>query len=71
MPVFHEISHSARDLRILPSIARPLPRLSPRPTQQAEVRNEYEVVVVGVWNRTKCSFLRADRLIGWTRWDVP
>jgi phenol 2-monooxygenase len=48
MPVFQEKSNSARDLRILPSTARPLPRLSPLPTQDAEGRDKYEVVVAGV-----------------------
>ncbi|KAF2993749.1 hypothetical protein E8E13_001047 [Curvularia kusanoi] len=44
MPVFQETSNAARDLRILPSRALPLPRLSPRPQCSEEKR---EVVVIG------------------------
>lgn len=45
MPVFEEAADARRDLRILPSRALPLPRLSPK-TSSAD--GEHEVVVVGV-----------------------
>lgn len=45
MPVFEETADARRDLRILPSRALPLPRLSPKsPTTD----DEREVVVIGV-----------------------
>lgn len=45
MPVFEETADARRDLRILPSRALPLPRLSP---QISTTDNEREVVVIGV-----------------------
>ncbi|KAL2820098.1 FAD binding domain-containing protein [Aspergillus granulosus] len=52
MPVFTEFSASSRDLRVLPSFAPPLPRLSPAfprhdPDPDAPAQSKYEVVVVG------------------------
>lgn len=50
MPVFTERSSSSRNLRVLPSFAPPLPRLSPAftPTPSVDhVSEKYEVVVVG------------------------
>lgn len=49
MPVFTETSSSWRDLRILPSFAPPLPRLTPPLVRNAaEEAERYEVVVIGV-----------------------
>ncbi|KAH7393851.1 putative phenol monooxygenase [Phaeosphaeria sp. MPI-PUGE-AT-0046c] len=47
MPVFQETSNSARDLRILPSRALPLPRLSPIPSNASSAEETREVVVIG------------------------
>ncbi|KAF4340675.1 phenol hydroxylase [Fusarium beomiforme] len=47
MPVFQETSNSARDLRILPSRALPLPRLSRRPDLSNVSEEHREVVVIG------------------------
>ncbi|KAL3473528.1 FAD binding domain-containing protein [Aspergillus californicus] len=52
MPIFTEFSSSSRELRVLPSFAPPLPRLSPgfpkttTPPQSHGI-DKYEVVVVG------------------------
>ncbi|EPS28523.1 hypothetical protein PDE_03469 [Penicillium oxalicum 114-2] len=46
MPVFTEHSAAARDLRVLPSFAAPLPRLAPN-FQPESTDEQYEVVVVG------------------------
>jgi phenol 2-monooxygenase len=47
MPVFVDFSNSSRDLRVLPSFATPLPRLTPQ--FEAEGSEEkYEVVIAGV-----------------------
>lgn len=46
MPVFTEYASSSRDLRVLPSFAPPLPRLSPVHSHDDRAE-EYEVVVVG------------------------
>lgn len=46
MPVFTEYAASSRDLRVLPSFAPPLPRLSPVPVSDDQP-DKYEVVVVG------------------------
>ncbi|RAL04807.1 FAD binding domain protein [Aspergillus ibericus CBS 121593] len=48
MPVFTEFSSESRDLRVLPSFALPLPRLTPpfEPTRNDGVER-YEVVVAG------------------------
>ncbi|OJJ70025.1 hypothetical protein ASPBRDRAFT_76652 [Aspergillus brasiliensis CBS 101740] len=46
MPVFTEFSASSRELRVLPSFAPPLPRLSPNDPRDG-VPERYEVVVVG------------------------
>ncbi|KKA17585.1 Phenol 2-monooxygenase [Rasamsonia emersonii CBS 393.64] len=46
MPVFTEYSASSRELRVLPSFAPPLPRLSPQHTQDGH-HEKYEVVIVG------------------------
>lgn len=48
MPVFQETSNSARDLRILPSRALPLPRVSPIPDFSLSEEESREVVVIGV-----------------------
>jgi hypothetical protein len=56
MPVFQETAHAARDLRILPSRALPLPRLSPRPQVNTGTDEKYEVIVIGVWTSTPKSF---------------
>lgn len=45
MPVFTEFATASRELRVLPSFALPLPRLSP-PLEKKEDR--YEVVIAGV-----------------------
>ncbi|OBT98055.2 hypothetical protein VE01_03684 [Pseudogymnoascus verrucosus] len=48
MPVFTETSSSWRDLRILPSFAPPLPRLTPPLVRNVvEEAERYEVVVIG------------------------
>lgn len=58
MPVFTEFAASSRELRVLPSFAPPLPRLSPTFTKSPEAvqapqpedpqpQEKYEVVVVG------------------------
>ncbi|KAF4441105.1 hypothetical protein F53441_12134 [Fusarium austroafricanum] len=47
MPVFQETSNSARDLRILPSRALPLPRLCQRPDYTDSPEEHREVVVIG------------------------
>lgn len=46
MPVFTEYASSSRELRVLPSFAPPLPRLSPTPARD-DGAEKYEVVVVG------------------------
>ncbi|RJE26342.1 Phenol 2-monooxygenase [Aspergillus sclerotialis] len=46
MPVFTETSSSSRDLRVLPSFAPPLPRLSPIPDSDDQ-SEKYEVVIAG------------------------
>ncbi|KAF7587890.1 hypothetical protein BBP40_006596 [Aspergillus hancockii] len=46
MPVFTEYSAASRELRVLPSFAPPLPRLSPPFTSDGEAE-KYEVVIVG------------------------
>ncbi|RDH30347.1 FAD binding domain-domain-containing protein [Aspergillus welwitschiae] len=46
MPVFTEFAASSRELRVLPSFAPPLPRLSPNDPRDG-VPERYEVVVVG------------------------
>lgn len=48
MPVFQETSSSARDLRILPSRALPLPRLSQQPDCTNTSEERREIVVIGV-----------------------
>ena len=47
MPVFTEYSQSSRDLRVLPSFATPLPRLSPK-FEPVGPEEKYEVVIAGV-----------------------
>ncbi|KAJ5742513.1 uncharacterized protein N7511_011532 [Penicillium nucicola] len=47
MPVFADYASSSRDLRVLPSFAPPLPRLTPSFQPENGVREKYEVVVVG------------------------
>lgn len=47
MPVFTEFSSASRDLRVLPSFAPPLPRLSPPFKPSEDGSEKYEVVVVG------------------------
>jgi phenol 2-monooxygenase (NADPH) len=53
MPVFRENVHAARDLRILPSRALPLPRRSPPHQQHTNNDEKYEVVVIGVYFPTQ------------------
>jgi phenol 2-monooxygenase len=48
MPVFQETSSTARDLRIFPSRALPLPKLSPKPDYSLSAEEKHEVVVIGV-----------------------
>jgi hypothetical protein len=48
MPVFQETSNAARDLRISPSRAPPLPRLSPKSDYTSSAEEKREVVVIGV-----------------------
>ncbi|KAI2669723.1 hypothetical protein CBS147355_9717 [Penicillium roqueforti] len=47
MPVFADYASSSRDLRVLPSFAPPLPRLTPSFQQENGSQEKYEVVVVG------------------------
>ncbi|EUC41785.1 hypothetical protein COCMIDRAFT_8539 [Bipolaris oryzae ATCC 44560] len=47
MPVFQETSNAARELRILPSRALPLPRLSAKPEPLSSAEESREVVVIG------------------------
>ncbi|KAF5865391.1 hypothetical protein ETB97_004208 [Aspergillus alliaceus] len=46
MPVFTEYSAASRELRVLPSFAAPLPRLSPPFTRVGQIE-KYEVLIVG------------------------
>lgn len=46
MPVFTEYAATSRELRVLPSFAPPLPRLTPAFTGDGQAE-KYEVVVVG------------------------
>lgn len=46
MPVFTEHAAASRELRVLPSFAPPLPRLSPIPSPDDQTE-KYEVVIVG------------------------
>lgn len=46
MPVFTEFAASSRELRVLPSFAPPLPRLSPEISSTDGTEN-YEVVIAG------------------------
>ncbi|GAB1204640.1 hypothetical protein APSETT445_003302 [Aspergillus pseudonomiae] len=46
MPVFTEYSAASRELRVLPSFAPPLPRLS-SPFARVDQADKYEVVIVG------------------------
>ncbi|KAJ5110035.1 hypothetical protein N7532_002680 [Penicillium argentinense] len=46
MPVFTEYAAASRELRVLPSFAPPLPRLSSPPDRNTDVE-KYEVVIVG------------------------
>jgi phenol 2-monooxygenase len=45
MPVFTEHAAASRELRVLPSFAPPLPRLTP--TISSSTTEKYEVVIVG------------------------
>ncbi|KAJ5912822.1 hypothetical protein N7504_001705 [Penicillium tannophilum] len=47
MPVFTENASSSRDLRVLPSFAPPLPRLTPTFEPENDPEEKYEVLVVG------------------------
>jgi phenol 2-monooxygenase len=47
MPVFVDFSNSSRDLRVLPSFATPLPRLTPK-FEAEGTEEKYEVVIAGV-----------------------
>lgn len=46
MPVFTEYAAASRELRVLPSFATPLPRLTPG-IRQGSNAEKYEVVIVG------------------------
>jgi hypothetical protein len=48
MPVFTEHSSKRRDLRVLPSFAPPLPRLTPEFDPVNDGIERYEVVIIGV-----------------------
>jgi len=48
MPVFQETSNDDRNLRLLPSLEQPLPRLSARPRPSQDGIDKFEVVVIGV-----------------------
>jgi hypothetical protein len=51
MPVYAEYATPCRDLRVLPSFAPALPRLSPKlqqTTEKEEQVKRYEVVISGV-----------------------
>jgi hypothetical protein len=73
MPVFQETSSAARDLRVLPSRARPLPRLSPRPSDPAgDAVDQREVVVIGVSRHAVVGWsILSYVTIGWTEWTLP
>ncbi|KAJ6105113.1 hypothetical protein N7523_010187 [Penicillium sp. IBT 18751x] len=47
MPVFTENASSSRDLRVLPALAPPLPRLTPPFKLDGKDEEKYEVIVVG------------------------
>jgi len=60
MPVFLDNANSSRDLRILPTFATPLPRLSTPPKASNDGQDpteKYDIVVVGV-----CLSLREIRI---------
>lgn len=46
MPVFAEYAAASRELRVLPSFAPPLPRLTPKMSKDGKTE-KYEVIVVG------------------------
>jgi 2-polyprenyl-6-methoxyphenol hydroxylase-like FAD-dependent oxidoreductase len=46
MPVFTEYAAASRELRVLPSFASPLPRLTPEPQPDGKTER-FEVVIVG------------------------
>jgi hypothetical protein len=77
MPVYTETAHSARDLRILPSRAPPLPRISPQQDGQHNSErksiDKHEVVVIGVSKllRTESKDANASIMTGWTQWSLP
>lgn len=48
MPLFTEHASRSRDLRVLPSLASPLPRLTPEFDYFEDGSERYEVVIVGV-----------------------
>lgn len=50
MPVFQEEAGANRDSRIYPCRALPLPRLAPKPVENDESLERYEVVIIGVSN---------------------
>lgn len=52
MPVYQETANADRDLRILPSRELPLPRLSSKPVHLNGKDDKYEVVVIGVSDKT-------------------
>ena len=47
MPVFTEYATTSRELRVLPSFAAPLPRLTPAFSRDNEQTEKYEVVIIG------------------------
>lgn len=48
MPTFTEYASASRQLRVLPSFAPPLPRLSPSFKPDNDGTDKYEVVIAGV-----------------------
>ena len=73
MAIFQDTSNAKRDLRILPSRALPLPRLSPKPNNPSSTEENREVVVIGV---SKCHHSKQvnfthGSILGWTEWPFP
>jgi hypothetical protein len=75
MPVFEETADERRDLRILPSRALPLPRLTP---ETSSTDGEREVVVVGVSVQKSNSndviltvYLRPDQVVSFSHSYLP
>ena len=69
MPVFTEYSTSSHDLRVLPSFAPPVPRLSPK-FEQAGARERYELVIAGVRLLSVFEGRVANPFLGRTCWPL-